>query len=244
MSTITTIDPRGTSRAIARTMQALEQRFEVVADNLANLETAGHKRLMAIPDGSSADSGAAEGSDSRGALLQRDFTQGDLVESGDLDDLALSGEGLFAVQIEDRVRFVRSAHLTRAEDGLLSDGRGAQLLGEAGPIRVPADATSVSVESDGTVSVDREPVGRLRVVTFVDPTRLFNEGGGRFGVPEGTELVAAPNTSVKQGFRERSNTDPVRELVEMIVVQRQYEAAQRALATESELRQRLNELSR
>ena len=243
MNDITTIDSRGTARAIARTMQALERRFEVVADNLANVETPGHKRLIAVPDGSSDDSSGAEGGDSGGATLSRDFTQGDLVESGDPTDLALAGEGFFAIEVDDQVRFVRSARFIKSPDGTRGDGKGMPLLGESGPVKVPADAAEVSVQSDGTVVADREPVGRLRVVTFVDPTKLLTEGGGRFIAPDGGELVAAQSTLVRQGYRERSNTDPVRELVEMIVVQRQYEAAQRALATESELRQRLNELS-
>lgn len=243
MNGITTIDPRGTARAIARTMQTLERRFEVVADNLANVETPGHKRLIAVPDGSSAETDDAEAGASLGAQLTRDFTQGDLVESGDPTDLALSGEGFFAIAVDSQVRFVRSVRLLQSPDGTLVDGKGMPLLGESGPVKVPAEAALVSVQPDGTVVADREPIGRLRVVTFVDPTQLQSEGGGRFVAPGGIELVAAQGTLVQQGYRERSNTDPVRELVEMIVVQRQYEAAQRALATESELRQRLNELS-
>jgi flagellar basal body rod protein FlgG len=242
MNDITTIDPRGTASAIARTMQALERRFEVVADNLANVETPGHKRLIAVPDGSSAESDDAEGG-AGGAELTRDFTQGDLVETGDPTDLALAGEGFFAVEVDSEVRFIRSARFIKSPDGTLVDGKGMPLLGESGPVKVPAEAVEVAVQPDGTVVADKEPVGRLRVVTFLDPTKLLTEGGGRFIAPDGAELVAAQSTLVQQGFRERSNTDPVRELVEMIVVQRQYEAAQRALATESELRQRLNDLS-
>jgi flagellar basal-body rod protein FlgF len=242
MSTVTSIDPRSASRQIAASMQALERRFEVVADNLANLETPGHKRLVVSSRGSSDESDGAEGSG--GAHLSHDFTQGDLVDTGDLDDLALKGEGFFAVEHGDRVHYQRTAHLMRAVDGTLIDGKGARLLGEAGPIRVPSEAEKVSVAADGTVSAGREAIGRLRVVTFVDPQQLVAEGGGRFAAPEGSELVAASATEVVQGYRERSNTEPVRELVEMIVVQRQYEAAQKALTTESELRQRLNDLSR
>jgi len=243
MPSITSVDCRGASRQIAASMQALERRFEIVADNLANLETPGHKRLVVSSHGSSDEADGAEG-DYGGATLTRDFSQGDLVDSGDPADLALDGEGFFAVEHEDRLHYVRGVHIVKAVDGTLFDAKGARLMGEAGPIRVPNDSVEVTVEADGTVAADRVPVGKLRVVTFVDPQLLVAEGGGRFTAPDGSEVVAANATTVAQGSRERSNTEPVRELVEMIVVQRQYDAAQRALTTESELRQRLNELSR
>lgn len=246
MNSLSAIDPRGTTRQIASAMQGLERRFEVVADNLANLETSGHKRLVAFSHGSSDEGGATQGASSNGksADLHRDFSQGDLVETGDPGDLALKGEGFLAVEVEDQTRFVRAVHLLRDAEGTLIDSNGARLLGESGPIRVPTDAQRIDVAPDGTVSVDRDPVGKLRIVTFVDPQQLVATGAGRFAAPEGAEVVAAAGTDVAQGFRERSNTEPVRELVELIVVQRQYEAAQRALSTESELRQRLNDLSR
>jgi flagellar basal body rod protein FlgG len=243
MSDNLTIDCRGATRQVASSMQALERRFEVVADNLANLETPGHKRLVVSSHGSSDEADGTEG-EFGGAQLSRDFSQGDLIDSGDPNDLALDGEGFFAVEHEDRLHYVRGVHLVKGVDGTLFDAKGARLLGEAGPIRVPNDAVEVTVEADGTVAADRVPVGRLRVVTFVDPQLLAAEGGGRYAAPDGAEIVAASATTVAQGSRERSNTEPVRELVEMIVVQRQYDAAQRALMTESELRQRLNELSR
>ena len=243
MRPITEIDPRATSYAITGAMKALERRFEVVADNLANVETNGHKRLIAYSIGSSDDSSAAQGTESIGAELERDFTQGDLIESGDPADLALNGEGFFAVQVDADIRYVRTARLFRDPEGTLRDGKGAQLLGESGPISVPTEAVDLRVEKDGTVTADLEAVGKLRVVTFVDPTELNAVGGGRYAASSSAELVAATATDVASGFRERSNTDPVSELVEMILIQRQYEAAQRALSTESELRRSLNELS-
>ncbi len=243
--TTNSIDIRGTTRAIATAMRGLERRFEVVADNLANVETAGHKRLIAYSQSSSEESGAAQGASSgKQAAVQHDFTQGDLIATDSFDDLALKGEGFFAVEVEDRVHFVRSVTLSRDADGLVIDSRGARLLGESGPLRTTEPNSALRIERDGTVLSDNEPIGRLRVVTFVDPNELMAEGGGRYAAPEGSELVAATNTEVLQGYRERSNTDPVRELIEMIVVQRQYEAAQKALSTENELRQRLNDMSR
>lgn len=243
MLDITAIDSRTAARQVASSMQALERRFEVVADNLANLETPGHKRLVVSSRGSSDESEGAE-AEFGGAVLSRDFSQGDLIDSGDPHDLALDGEGFFAVEHDDRLHYVRGVHVVKGVDGTLFDAKGARLMGEAGPIRVPNDTAEVTVESDGTVAADRVPVGRLRVVTFIDPQLLVAEGSGRWQAPDGSEIVPATETTVAQGARERSNTEPVRELVEMIVVQRQYDAAQRALMTENELRQRLNELSR
>ncbi len=250
MSTVTALDPRSATQTLAAAMRGLERRFEAVADNLANLETPGHKRCVATSHlaspSSSAGSFAAEvdRAQEQQTTVTRDYSQGDLVASGDPNDLALDAQGFFAIQVDDQPRYIRAANASKDLAGTLTDGHGALLLGESGPIRLPTPTSTLAVDADGTVISDGQPVGKLRVVTFVTPELLEAEGHGRFKVPDDAELVIPKETHVLQGMRERSNSNPIQELVEMIVVQRQYEAAQRALSTESELRQRLNELSR
>ena len=93
------------------------------------------------------------------------------------------------------------------------------------------------------MKADNAVVGKMRVVTLVNPQMLEAVEGGLYRAPDDAEVVSAGDVQVRQGAHERSNTDVVRELVDLIVVQRQYQSAQRALAVESELRQRLNELA-
>ncbi len=238
-------DPRGATRAIAYAIRGLERRYEVTASNLANLETAGHKRLVARSPGDSAGSFRTEldRAKSSASAVVRDFTQGDLVPDDDPSELALQGDGFLAVEKDGELRYSRGARVLVDPEGTLVEAHGGQLLGQAGPIRLASPLSTFQVERDGTVRSDGAEVGRLRVVAFVDPQVLEAAGGGLFRAPDGAEVVSAQETQVIQGARERSNTDAVRELVELIVIQRQYEAAQRALSVESELRKRLNESS-
>lgn len=243
------IDPRGATRAIARTIQRLEQRFDATAANLANVGTAGHKRLIARSRGDSDGSFAAQARSAAGSLgiaLSRDFSQGDLVYTdGDKSRLALQGDGFFAVEKDGELRYSRTIKVLRAADGTLTDLNGASLLGEGGPIRLPDALADFTVESDGTVKARtegrEETVGKLRIVDFPDRTALADDVGGLFSAPDTLTPSAAAGTQVVQGAYERANVDAVRELVDLIVIQRQYDAAQRALATESELRQRLTQ---
>jgi flagellar basal-body rod protein FlgF len=242
--TASTLDPRGSARAIAFALRGLQQRYEVTASNLANLETAGHKRLVARSPRYSDESFAAQldqAQSDASPLVARDFTQGEVVENGDPSELALQGDGFFAVETGGELRYERGVRVSTDADGTLVDGHGGKLLGESGPVRVSSALASFQVQRDGTVKSDDAEVGKLRVIAFVDPQKLTAEPNGRFRAPEGLEVVSAQNTEVVQRARERSNTDAVHELVELIVVQRQYEAAQRALVAESELRQHLNE---
>jgi flagellar basal body rod protein FlgG len=245
-ATNSTLDPRGASRAIAFTLRSLEQRYEVAAANLSNLETAGHKRLVARSPGYSAGSFAAEVARARSAdlpTLVRDFSQGDVLPNDDPSELALQGDGFFAVEAGGEIRYARALRVQVDPDGTLIDGQGGRISGESGPIRLTGPLSKLQIERDGAVKSDGVEVGRLRVVAFVDPQALTAMPGGRFVAPDRAEVVAAQNTQVLQGARERSNTDAVSELVDLIVVQRQYEAAQRVLQNESELRQRLTDAS-
>lgn len=239
------VDPRGATRAIKQTMRNLERRFEVVASNLANLETAGHKRLIARSELYSADSFQTElerAKNSSGSALVRDFSQGDLVLNDDPSELALQGDGFFAVEVKGEVLYERGSRVHPDTDGTLIDDHGSPLLAEGGPVRLGSSVAEFQVERDGTVKSEGAESGRLRVVTFVEPQKLEALPGGLFRAPDGLEVVSSKETQVVQGARERSNTDALHELVELIAIQRQYEAAQKALGIENDLRERVNQV--
>src|SRR5688572_23221155 len=129
----TTLDPRGASRAIAFAIRGLERRYEATASNLSNLETAGHKRLVTRSPTYSADPFATEVERARKGApsVARDFRQGDLIQNGDRSDLALQGDGFFAVEQNGELRYARSARVHLDPDGTLIDAQGARLLGES-----------------------------------------------------------------------------------------------------------------
>lgn len=114
----------------------------------------------------------------------------------------------------------------------MTDG-GALLLDEGGgAIVIPFEAKSIGVASDGTVSVDGEPVARVGLVAVEDQTRLFRESGVLFRADGGT--VPVENGRVLQGFVEQSNVNPVTEIARMIEVQRAYEYGQKLMDQEDE----------
>jgi flagellar basal body rod protein FlgG len=239
-STQAPVDPRAASRAIAFAMRGLEQRFETVASNLANAETAGHKRLVGRSE--SFASALARARSGRGAApTVRDFSQGELTTSDDPADVALSGPGFFAVERNGEVEYTRTLHVHADADGTLLDDHGARVLGEGGPLRLAGPLADFHFENDGALKSGGADAGRLRVVAFVDPQRLEDRPGGYWHADDRLELTGAQGTQVRQRQRENSNVSAIDEMVELITIQRHFETAQRAMSAESDLRKRLNE---
>jgi flagellar basal body rod protein FlgG len=232
------IDPRSAPRAMAFAMHGLEKRFESIASNLANAETTGHKRLIARSELFTQELASAKATD---GTVVRDFTQGDLLDTGDPMDVAIDGPGFFAVEQNGQTQFTRALHLHAEPDGTLVDEHGGRVLGEGGPLRLGSPTSKFEVQNDGTVKGDGADVGRLRLVNFVEPQRLDDATGGYWRADDRLEVTGAQGAQVRQRQRERSNVNALDELVNLITVQRQYEAAQRALSVESELRHRLND---
>ena len=237
------IDPRSAPRAMAFAMHGLEKRFDVIAANLANADTTGHKRLIARSELFTQELASAKAADPAAPdrTVVRDFTQGDLLDTGDPMDVAIDGPGFFAVEQNGQTQFTRALHLHAEPDGTLVDEHGGRVLGEGGPLRLGSPTSKFEVQNDGTVKGDGADVGRLRIVNFVEPQRLDDATGGYWRADDRLEVTGAQGAQVRQRQRERSNVNALDELVNLISVQRQYEAAQRALSVESELRHRLND---
>jgi flagellar basal body rod protein FlgG len=241
-STAGAIDPRGASHAIGFAMKGLEQRFEIVASNLANAETVGHKRLVGRAESFAAELERAMSDDAPAtAPVVRDFSQGDLIASDDPSDVALNGPGFFAVESEGQIKFTRTLHVHPDVDGTLLDGNNGRVMGEGGPLRLAGALSTFQFENDGTLKTDGADAGRLRVVAFVDPQKLEDLPGGYWRAADNLEVTGAQGTQVRQRQRENSNVSALDEMVQLITIQRQYEAAQKAMTVESDLRKRLND---
>jgi flagellar basal-body rod protein FlgF len=233
------IDPRTAARAISYAMRGLEQRYEIAAANLANVDTSGHKRLVTRAD--SFDQALADAKSGSTGTVLRDFSQGDLVTTDNPRDLALSGPGFFAVEVNGQIEYTRSLTLRSDPEGTLLDQYGNRVLGDGGPLRTTPGLGDVQVEADGTVRTGDADVGRLQIVNFVDPQKLDDAGGDYWRASDKVEVTGAQSTQVRQGQRERSNVNALDEMVQLITLQRQYEAASKALSVESDLRKQLNQ---
>ena len=227
---------------------ASERKLELIANNLANVNTAGFKRdighfKFAAPEETA--TGDVPPSASLGELAAEafwsefrsttDFTSGQFKKTGNLLDVAISGDGFFTVQTDEGLQYTRSGDFTINADGVLSTKDGFAVLGTGGEIRIPenvapGESAVVAIDSEGGITVGSARVGQLRVVDFEDRSQLVKVGNTRFANPEtAAPPVEAEGFSITQGFLELSNVNSVQMMTEMIEVLRGYEAYQKII---------------
>jgi flagellar basal-body rod protein FlgG len=227
---------------------AYEKRLEVIANNLANVNTAGFKRDDVAFQAylSSAEKVAAtvyppypagQAGESFWVTYQSrtDFSPGPLQQTGNRLDLALNGKGFFTVESPDGPVYTRRGNFTLSAEGVLVTQEGWPVQGTAGEIRLDESGAGpagldVSVGEDGTVRLSGRDVGRIRVDDFSDTGSLVKIGHGYFKADDAAAAAAAPqDLRVAQGFLEMSNVEAVRAMTEMIEILRGYESYQRVI---------------
>jgi flagellar basal-body rod protein FlgG len=249
-------------------MEAQQTQLDVVAHNLANVATNGYKRSHAVFEDlmyqTLRQSGAASSEQTqlptglqvglgvRTVATSRQFTQGNLQQSNNPLDVAIKGQGFFQVQMPDGT----SAY---TRDGSFQVSAQGQLVTNAGytvqpGITVPANAQSVTIGADGTVSAalpgqaTPQVIGQLQLASFVNPAGLEPRGQNLFAetAASGTPNAGAPGGNglgdLAQGFVETSNVNVVEELIGMIQTQRAYELNSKAIQTSDQMLQRLAQL--
>jgi flagellar basal-body rod protein FlgG len=157
-----------------------------------------------------------------------DFSSGTLRVTGNPFDLALMGDGFFAVQTPLGVRYTRQGAFSLSVNNTIVTSSGEPVLGESGPIRV--DGKKVDITASGAVLVDGEEVDRLKIVRAEDPRRLVREGSSFFRA-EDANLQSTEDARVVQGSLEEANVNPIEAMTSLIDIQRQFEAYERAIRT-------------
>jgi flagellar basal-body rod protein FlgG len=188
----------------------------------------------------------------RAAATTRNFSQGSLNQTTNNLDLAIEGHGFFQIQLPDGTTgYTRDGSFQLDANGQLVTAAG---YGVQPGITIPANARTVSIGKDGSVSVTiqgqaaPQAVGQLQLAAFVNPAGLESLGGNLFAetAASGTPNAGAPGNnglgSVRQGFVEGSNVNVVEELVTMIATQRAYEMTSKAIQTSDQMLQRLGQL--
>ncbi|NTT86676.1 flagellar hook-basal body complex protein [Tabrizicola fusiformis] len=212
----------------------LMREMQAVANNIANISTAGFRRegvifaehVVALGDAPSLSMAS-------GAARLVDLSQADLTETGGTFDFAIRGEGFFLVDTPTGDRLTRSGQFTPGPNGELMTNDGYRLLDAGGaPVIVPPGATDVALAQDGTLSAGGAPFAQIGLWTPADPAALRHQAGTLF---EGGELQPAAEGAVLiQRHLEESNVDPVTEMARMIEVQRAYELGQGFLDREDQ----------
>lgn len=242
-------------QSAASGLSALNTQLDVIANNLANINTTGFKAsranfqdLMYIEraqpgvenaNGDERPTGLYVGLGVKVSGTQVTFEQGAPLTTDRPLDLMIDGLGFFKVAVEedlgpDGYAYTRAGNFTRNSDGelVLANDQGRRL---DPPVTIPSDAISVTINSDGRVSVltpgQTEPteLAQIQLATFVNPAGLKQIGENLFvqTAASGPEILGNPGEEnrgrISQGMLENSNVDPTRELIEMIRTQRAFE---------------------
>ena len=203
-------------------MRAQERQLGAIAGNLANVDTPGFKRGVSATH----EFRLPVAREVRGLVeAQRvDFSQGELERTGRDLDLALFGEGFFAVEGPEGEVYTRDGSFHVDPGGTLVDGMGAPLAWAERRAPVDPAGLPITVDGDGAVRQDGRLLGRLRIVAFRDPQGLVPDGAGNWRAPVGLAETTA-TAVVHQRALERSNATGIEEMVAMIEVQRAFQAS-------------------
>lgn len=253
---------------VARTgLDAQNAKMQVIANNLANVNTTGFKRARAnfatlayqqmVTAGAASDAqnkfatGTALGTGVALAGTARIDTQGNLQSTGNALDLAVEGSGYFQLQMPDgRIAYTRAGNFSLTAEGTLVSSDGLPVIPQ---IQVPEGAQSITIGSDGTVSAtmpgETEPneLGKLEIASFVNPAGLQSIGSNLLvesaasGTPQTGEGGVDGRGFIRQGQLESSNVNVVEELVDMIETQRAYEVNSKMISATDEMLQYVNQ---
>jgi len=222
---------------VGTSITALMREFNIITHNMANISTVGYKRVC------NSFSKAIDGttpSDSTGTVdltSAFDFSQGNITDTGRPLDFALMGDGFFVIETTKGPVYTRNGMFMTNADGRIVDTNGRSVSGEDGPITLPPtmSLSEVHVSSDGSISANGALIGKFRIVDFNDKeAELLPAGGSCFEAPKDIRPELAENIVVKQGYLEASNVKMVDELVDMIMVQRLYEANMKFITAQKE----------
>jgi flagellar basal-body rod protein FlgG len=234
--------------AAATGMAAQQQNLDTISNNLANAEVSGFKSASQTFAELAAPGEVGLGTVSVGEHLV--FTQGKLVRSDGPFDLAIDGQGFFTVTDGKRVAYTRNGEFSRAADGTVRDAAGWQLQG----VRIPNDALSVNVATDGTVRATTPSgpcvAGHITIAVFAAPEYLDSVGGTTFRATaaSGHARAATPGgqggPAVRFGMLEQSNVSIVESMMQILSAQRAYEANAKGVQAADEMLRIANNLQR
>lgn len=241
-------------------MQSQQTNMDVIANNLANVNSSGFKKSRADfqdilyqttraagagIDGGEVPTGIQIGLGSRVAAVQKVFTSGDFVQTESELDVAIEGPGFFQVVLPDGTdAYTRSGALKKDSTGRLVTSDGFPLIPE---IVIPEGSTSIAIGSGGTVDVllDGEStpteVGVIELIRFGNPSGLKSLGRNLYSETPttGAPIAGTPGEagfgSLSQGFLEGSNVNIMEEMVNMIAGQRAYEVNSKTIKTADEM---------
>lgn len=242
-----------------------EHRMNVIANNLANVNTSGYKRhTLAFKDTMAYYAHdeireplmncrskplfpeAKNVARPRIAVSKIDFSQGSMEFTGNALDICIAGENaFFRVNTPTGDFLTRSGHFVLSSDGTVMTSDGYPLQGAAGNIIIPPGTRNISIGGDGQVSADGAVINQIALVSVDNPQNLeklgYNLYRNRDNVDVAEDNAYLNGARIEQGFLEKANVEVVSEMVNMIEVHRQFEAYQKVMQTSDTLDKQANE---
>ncbi len=248
-------------------MTAQQMSLDVIANNLANVNTTAFKRsrtdfqdllyqTIRAPGAISAQgleipSGIQLGSGVGVISVTKQFEQGPFVESGNTLDVAIEGDGFFQITLPDgEIAYTRDGSFQINRDGTIVTADGFALEPE---ISLPEDAINTTIGTDGTVTVTlsdgtTDELGQIELARFINPAGLLSQGRNLFRQSEssGDPILSNPGEegagTLRQGFLEASNVSVVNEIVQLIITQRAFEVNSTVISASDQMLQTANNL--
>ncbi|TSA48426.1 MAG: flagellar basal-body rod protein FlgG [Nitrosomonadales bacterium] len=254
---------------IAKTgMEAQQTNIDVISHNMANVSTTGFKKSRPVFEDmiyqtlrqagaqasqqSQVPTGLQLGTGARAVATERIHIQGNLQQTGNALDLAISGNGFFQVQLPDgTLAYTRDGAFQVNSDGIMVTANGDILQPQ---ITMTSDITSVTIAKDGTVSATKagtsavSQLGTIQLSNFINPAGLESLGDNLYAetVASGTPNTSNPGVNglgtINQNFVETSNVNVVEEMINMIQAQRAYEINSKSIQASDQMLQRLVQL--
>jgi flagellar basal-body rod protein FlgG len=254
---------------VAKTgMDSSQFNLDVISNNLANVNTVGFKRGRAIfedlyyqtlrqpgaqlADGSTTPTGLQVGTGATAVATAKNFTQGNMTQSSQPLDWAITGDGFFRILRPDgTTAYTRDGEFKRNSNGDIVTSDGYQLNPN---INIPGTATQITVSNAGVVQyfLPNNPApqtaGTIQLTTFINPQWLESVGNNLYlqsassGDPQDGDPGTDSRGIIKQGFLEGSNVNVTEELVNMITAQRSFEMNSKAITTADQMLQKLTQM--
>lgn len=226
----------------ARSLHSGNQHIGVVANNLANINTSGFKREEQFSELLSAE----------GELIVRqvtDFKQGELTHTGNPLDLAINGDGFFAVETKKGKMLSRDGRFNISQDGFLVNINGDKVLGKDGEIsfgeNIFQQKQNIAVSKNGEIKVGETIVDEIMIVK-VDDTKMLDKSGENYFKYAQSEFdeMEEKEFEISQGFLESANVNPVEEMQSMIKLNKDYQSSYKIVNSLDESLEKANQIGK
>ncbi|MGE5432470.1 MAG: flagellar hook-basal body protein [Syntrophomonadaceae bacterium] len=213
---------------ISQNLGYKDRNMQIVANNLANINTSGFKREMPFVEIMSRIADAP-------VKQLTDYTQGNLNQTSNALDMAISGDGYFSVKNENgNAEYTRNGRFRISDEGFLVNEEGQKVMGKRGEIDLSEftfdQQQDISVTKSGEIKVGETVVDELLITKLGDPSKMQRQNGLNFLDTEGNAPEAEEGTyEIHQGYLEESNTNAILEMQSMIELGKEFETAQKMM---------------